>query len=85
MAPSRPVPTRIQTVQRPVGLNRVYLYFDNARWFAAGPTVEFSDDRFTRIGEHHGFPVYAERGGADAIYIALVPGAPGLVSPYKRR
>jgi len=85
MAPSRPVPTRIQTVQRPVGLNKVYLSFDNARWFAAGPTVEFSNDRFTRIGEHHGFPVYAERGDADAIYIALVPGAPGLVSPYKRR
>jgi hypothetical protein len=85
IAPSPPVPTRIQTVQRPVGLNSVYLEFDKARWFAAGPTVEFSNDRFTRIGEHRGFPVYAERGRADVIYIALVPGTPGLVSPYKRR
>jgi hypothetical protein len=85
MAPSQPTPTRLQTARRPVGLNSVYLDFDNARWFASGPAVEFSTDRFTRIGEHRGFPVYVDRARADVIYIPLVPGAPGLVSTYKRR
>jgi hypothetical protein len=85
MAPSTPIPTPLQTARRPVGLNSVYLEFDDARWFASGPAVEFSIDRFTRIGEHGGFPVYVDRARTDVIYIPLVPGDPGLVSPFKRR
>jgi hypothetical protein len=82
---ARPARTRIQTAQRPVGLNRVYVDFQNARWFAAGPAVEFVPDRFTRIGEHHGFGVYQEAGRAGTIYLSLLDGAPGLLAPYKSR
>ena len=82
---SRPVPTRIETAQRPVGLNNVFIEFQNARWFAAGPAVEFSSSRFTRVGEHRGFPVYQESGRTGTIYLSLLDGAPGLVAPYQTR
>ena len=80
-----PARTRVQTVQRPVGLNDVYLQYQDARWFAAGPAVEFAADRFTRIGEHRGFAVYQEKGRPDTIYVSLLAGSPGLVTPYQRR
>ena len=82
---NRPVRTRIETAQRPVGLNNVFIEFQNARWFAAGPAVEFSSSRFTRIGEHRGFPVYQESGRTGTIYMSLLDGAPGLLAPYKTR
>ena len=80
-----PVRTRVETVQRPVGINNVFLEFHNARWFAAGSAVEFATERFTRIGEHRGFPVYEETGRSGVIYVSLAQGAPGLVTPYKMR
>jgi hypothetical protein len=84
-APAVPVRTRIQTVQRPVGLNSVFVDFDGTRWFAAGPAVEFTPGRFTRIGEHRGFDVYQANGQTGTIYLSLLDGAPGLLAPYKRR
>ncbi len=82
MSPAR---TRMQTVQRPVGLNAVFVVFQGARWFSAGPAIEYSADRFTPIGEHHGFTVYLQKGQPGVIYLALLPGTPGLVAPYKGR
>jgi hypothetical protein len=77
--------TRIQTVQRPVGLNAVFVEFQGTRWFSAGSAVEYSPDRFTPIGEHRGFTVYQQTGQPGVIYMALLPGTPGLVAPYKSR
>jgi hypothetical protein len=85
MAPARALPTRIETVQRPVGLNGVFLQFENTRWFAAGPAVEFSAGRFTLAGEHRGFPVYRDAARPDLIFVAHVAGTPELVIPYKSR
>jgi hypothetical protein len=82
---ARPARTRIQTLRRPVGLNSVFVDFQNARWFAAGPAVEFVPDRFTRVGEHQGFAVYQESGKTGTIYLSLLDGAPGLLAPYKSR
>ena len=78
-----PARTRIQTVQRPVGINAVFIQFQGARWYAAGPAVEFSADRFTRIGEHRGFNVFEERGKPGTIYLSLLNGGAGLIAPYK--
>lgn len=80
-----PARTRLQTAQRPVGLNTIFIEFQGARWFAAGPAVEYSADRFTLIGEHRGFPVYQLKGQPGVIYLALLPGTPGLVAPYRVR
>ena len=84
-APARSVPTRIETARRPVGLNTVFVDFQDARWFAAGPAAEYSATRFTRIGEHRGFDVYQESGRPGTIYLSLLEGAPGLLAPYRRR
>lgn len=78
-------PSRMQTVRRPVGLNDVFVQFERTRWFAAGPAVEIAADRFDRIGEYHGFPVYRQRGSAGTIYVALTADAPALLSPYAKR
>jgi hypothetical protein len=83
--PLLPARTLIQTVQRPVGLNAVFVDFQNARWFAAGTAVEYTPNRFTRIGEHRGFDVYQEGGQPGTIYLSLLGGAPGLLAPYRRR
>jgi hypothetical protein len=80
-----PARTRVQTVQRPVGINAVFIQFQGARWYGAGPAVEFSADRFTRIGEHRGFDVYQEKGMPGAIYLSLLNGGAGLIAPYKTR
>jgi hypothetical protein len=85
ISPSFPARTRVETVQRPVGLNNVFIQFDGARWFAAGPAVEFSSDRFLVAGEHLGFTVYRERDRSDVVYLSLLPGSPGLVAPYRKR
>jgi len=84
---SNPVParTRVQTLRRPVGLNNVYIDYEGARWFGAGPAVEFSSQRFARAGEYRGFQVYKENDRQDVIYLSMIPGSPGLVTPYKRR
>ena len=84
-APARSIPTRIQTARRPVGLNTVFVDFQDARWFASGPAVEYSATRFTRIGEHRGFDVYQESARPGTIYLSLLEGAPGLLAPYRRR
>jgi hypothetical protein len=80
-----PARTSIQTVQRPVGLNTVFVQFEGGRYFSAGPAVEYSATRFTQIGEHQGFPVYQENGKPGVIYLSLLQGTPGLIAPYKAR
>ena len=77
--------TRVQTVQRPVGINSVFVQFQGARWYAAGPAVEFSADRFTQVGEHGGFPVYQQKGQAGVIYLSLLRDGAGLIAPYRTR
>jgi hypothetical protein len=77
----------MRTALRPIGLNGVFIDFDSRRWFSSGPAVEFSSSRFTKIGEHHGFPVYATAtgGSANTIYVALTVRGGDLVSPYSLR
>lgn len=84
-APTRPVATRIETAQRPVGLNNVFVQFENTRWFAGGNAVELVPGKFTHTGDYRGFPVYRQQSRPDTIYIALIAGAPGLLSPYTSR
>ena len=78
-------PARIETAQRPVGLNAVFLEFRSVRYYAAGRAVEFASDRFSRIGDYRGFPVYEATDRKDLIYVSVVPGETSLVVPYKTR
>ena len=80
-APRRPA--RVETAQRPAGLNTVFIDFRYVRWYAAGRAVELSTGQFTKIGDYRGFPVYQESGRKDTIFVSLIPDEPSLVVPYK--
>jgi hypothetical protein len=64
--------------------NGIFIEFDNSRWFSSGPPVSPDSRLLTKIGEFHGFPVYAARNAPSTIYIPVAQGVDALV-PYSRR
>jgi hypothetical protein len=63
--------------------NGFWVVYEGARWYSAGPATVYSADRFDRVGEYQGFPVYRERNGSsDVIYIPTI--ADGPVAPYRK-
>jgi hypothetical protein len=80
-----PVRGPLQTARRPIGLNGVFIEFEGRRWFAAGTTVEITEDKFARIGDYEGFPVYRQPGVPDVIYVPVTAAASGLLVPYSAR
>jgi hypothetical protein len=85
-APAAVVPTRttVESIPRPAETSGIWLYFSGSRYYAAGPAVPFSPDRFTLVGQHEGFPVYRDTAGnGDRIWVAVVNGGP--VAPYAKR
>jgi hypothetical protein len=80
-----PRPRPVVSIARPTGVNAVFVEFDNARWFSAGPTVAFDATAFTRIGERRGLPVYARAGEAGVIYIPVGTDVRGTLARYARR
>jgi hypothetical protein len=75
----------MMTARRPVGLNGVFIEYDNRRYFSDGPAVPFDAKVFTRIGDHHGFPVYRRAGQNSTVYIPPLGGRSTLVAPYRTR
>src|SRR5262245_23421302 len=41
---------RVESIPRPSGSNGVWLEFNGARWYSAGPAVPFTSARFTPVG-----------------------------------
>jgi hypothetical protein len=77
------VPARPIRVTTPVILE-VWVPFAGTRWYSAGPAVSYSEDRFVKVGEYQGIPVYrAKSGPTSEIYVPSVSDGP--VAPYKRR
>jgi hypothetical protein len=81
----RPPRTVMETIQRPrSGSNGVWLDFVGIRWFSNGVATPYSANRFTKVGEYRGFPVYAETAGSkDTIWVQVVKNGP--LAPYARR
>jgi hypothetical protein len=77
--------TVMETIQRPRrGTNGVWLDFVGVRWYSSGASASYSADRFTKVGEYRGFPVYVERlGSKDTIWVQVTNGGP--LAPYARR
>jgi hypothetical protein len=74
----------LESILRPGASNGVWLEFDGARWYAAGPATAFSPDRFEPVGEYRGFAVYRDKmRGNDEIWVSVVKNGP--VAPYIRR
>ena len=55
----------------------ISIRFQGSDWFSAGHAVSFAWDRFERIGDHHGFPVYRDKwGDQETIYVTVVRDGP---------
>jgi hypothetical protein len=62
----------------------IWIAFNQARWYLAGSAVRYSPDRFVKVGDYRGAPVYREKNGASTrIYVPAVEG--GLIAPFVRR
>ena len=73
----------VETIPSPRSNEGIWVEFNGARWYSAGPAIPFAADRFNPVGEYHGFPVYRERGGqSNEVWIPAVKDGP--VVPYKR-
>jgi hypothetical protein len=89
VGPANAVPhaprTVMETIQRPRhGTNGVWLDFVGVRWYSSGAAASYSADRFTKVGEYRGFPVYVETvGSKDTIWVQVTNGGP--LAPYARR
>jgi hypothetical protein len=71
-------------LERPTGLNAVFIVFQGTRWQPAGPAVAFEEAEYRVVGDYRGFPVFADdpsspRAGAKMIY---VPSRSGMLTPY---
>jgi hypothetical protein len=77
-------PGPLATARRPQGLNGVFIEYQNQRYFSDGPAVRF-DEKFVRVGDYRGFPVYEQSGHEKTVYIAALAGTPGVVAPYRTR
>jgi hypothetical protein len=70
---------------RPQSPNGIFVEFDGARWFSSGQSVPLDTLRLTKIGESHGFPVYADRAhDGSTIYVPIARGV-DVVAPYSKR
>jgi hypothetical protein len=82
--PSRPARTVVESVPRPRATDGIWIRFNGARWYSNGEAVAYSPNRFTRIGDYRGFPVYREKDDKkDAIWVAIVRDGP--LAPYSKR
>jgi hypothetical protein len=83
-AVSRLTRTRVESVPRPRATDGIWIEFNGARWYSNGEAVVYSPDRFTRIGEYRGFPVYREKNDKGrSIWVAIVQDGP--LAPYSKR
>jgi len=74
----RPAPG---TVERPKGINGVWVTYEGRRMFSAGQAVPI-DSHFRQIGTYQGFSVYRRDDERGTIYI---PTADGMAAPYRER
>ena len=84
IAAPRPRRTVVETIPPPRANKGVWLDFGGARWYSAGTSTSYSPDRFTKVGEYNGFPVYRDNAGKkDEIWVQVVAGGP--LAPYSLR
>ncbi|MEO5896591.1 MAG: hypothetical protein ABIS06_12915 [Vicinamibacterales bacterium] len=75
-------PSHVVVGPKPQGVNAIFVDFDGRRWYFAGPAVAFDPALMTRIGERHGFLVFADTmSPGKRIYIQVMAGG-SMVAPY---
>jgi hypothetical protein len=78
-------PPRFTTAARPSGIEALFVEYEGERWFSAGRAIELASARLSRVGEYHGYDVYAEPGLPHTIFVATLAGPSVLVTPYRAR
>jgi hypothetical protein len=82
-APSRPMPTRVSTLQRPTSNDGVWIRYLGEKWVSAGAAVPLAPAGFRVVGNYEGFPVFARRDTSEQVI--YVPTREGFVAPYRLR
>jgi hypothetical protein len=74
----------VLTALQPSGRNGIWLEFAGSRYYNDGAAAVFSEDRFTKIGEYRGFPVYraVDDVKKDRIWVTLAHDGP--VAPFSK-
>ena len=81
-APAVAAPAPKRPPSQPRAGEGVWIEFEGARWYSAGPAVPYTAARFTVIGRARGFPVYRDTTSrARRVYIPATTGS-GLLAPY---
>ena len=78
-------PSHVSIGDKPQGANAMFIEFDRRRWYPAGPAAEIDLSPFIRVGEYHGFAVFAPPQGRDEIYIPSTIGGTAVVRYTLRR
>jgi hypothetical protein len=61
----------------------IWISYEGRRWHSAGAAVSYSADRFVRIGQYRGLPVYRDtQGAANEVYIPAVKDGP--LAPFRK-
>jgi hypothetical protein len=72
-----------ESIPGPSSNTGIWISYRGTRWHSAGAAVSYSADRFVRIGQYRGLPVYRDRHGpADEIYIPAVKDGP--LAPFRK-
>src|ERR1041385_272918 len=79
--PGRPV----ETARRPQGNMGIWIEFGGTRYYSDGHAAVFTPDRFTKIGEYRGFPVYTANDDTKKDRIWVTAAQDGPVAPFVRR
>ena len=61
----------------------VWIEWNGARWYVAGPAVRYDADRFTQVGTYFKLPVYRVKDGGDELFVTMVSGGP--ITPFRTR
>jgi hypothetical protein len=83
--PSRRRTPSAQTTLQPEGNKGIWIEYAGERYYADGAAAVFSQDRFTKIGEHSGFPVYRAADDSNKGRIWVTTAIDGPVAPFVKR
>jgi hypothetical protein len=84
-AARRGTPSTPLTTLQPEGNTGIWIEYDGVRYYADGVASTFSDDRFNKIGEYRGFPVYRGADDSNKDRIWVMSAIDGPVAPFVKR
>jgi hypothetical protein len=71
---------------RPLSPTSIFIEFEGARWYTAGPAEVIDTAALRRVGYHSGVPVWSKTGVDDGIiYVPVMQGGGSLAVPYSRK